>query len=233
MRKLPLIITGAVTALLASALLLGGGGLLWLANEKDDDGYLTTGNHAFASHGAALATENLDLDLDGAEFLVDDDDEYGGVRLRVKPQADEAVFVGIAPTKDVDAYLRGVSHSTVTDVDHSPFSADYRHHGGKRRAARPADEPIWAASAQGRGEQTVKWDVEDGDWTVVVMNADGSPGVWADIDVGARIPYLTAAAWTALGGGGLLLAGAIALLVAGGRRPRPHPGAPVPAPAAG
>ena len=47
------------------------------------------------------------------------------------------------------------------------------------RSRRPAEQDIWAAPPHGDGRQTLTWDVEDGDWSVVVMNADGSPGVHA------------------------------------------------------
>jgi hypothetical protein len=60
------------------------------------------------------------------------------------------------------------------------------------------------------------WDPTDGSWTVVVMNADGRPGIDVTADLGARVPALP---WIAVGmlvagtgflvGGGLLIAGAI------------------------
>ncbi len=50
----------------------------------------------------------------------------------------------------------------------------------------PPTRNIWAASQQGSGTQTMNWEIEDGDWSVVVMNADGSLGVDADISAGAE-----------------------------------------------
>jgi hypothetical protein len=37
-----------------------------------------------------------------------------------------------------------------------------------------------------------------------VMNADGSPGIHADVSAGAKIPYLSAVGWS-FGGAGLVL----------------------------
>ena len=61
---------------------------------------------------------------------------------------------------------------------------------GDRSAGAPGAQRFWAASAQGGGTQALTWDVEDGDWSVVVMNADGSPGVDAGVSAGAsaRLP---------------------------------------------
>jgi hypothetical protein len=39
------------------------------------------------------------------------------------------------------------------------------------------------------GTQTVTWKVREGDWSVVLMNSDGSRGIAADIDLGAGASY--------------------------------------------
>jgi hypothetical protein len=106
-----------------------------------------------------------------------------------------------------------------TDVDYSPFHASYRDHGGDRRPARPADQHFWAASAHGSGTQTVAWDLEDGDWSIVVMNADGSRGVDTDISAAAKVPFLGTLGWVSLGGALVLLIAAGTLLYLGLRTP--------------
>ena len=91
--------------------------------------------------------------------------------------------------------------------------------------SRPARRPtIWAASTQGSGSQTLDLGLEDGDWSVIVMNADGSPGVQVDVSAGAKVPYLTAIGWGLLGGGTGLLAVATLLVVLGVRGPRNRSG---------
>lgn len=159
------------------------------------------------------------MDLDGAEGLIDATG-FGDIRLDVAPQADKPVFVGIARTDDLSAYLADVSHTTVTDLDYEPFEASYSPQQGERSPTEPGSERIWAASTQGAGPQTLTWEAKDGDWSIVVMNADGSPGVEADVSAGAKLPFLTAVGWSALGGGALLLLAAIALAVLGIRPPR-------------
>jgi hypothetical protein len=224
--RIALVVTGAVTGLLAAGLLAVGGVALWGESEKDSDGYLATDSHHFTAGTHALASESLDIDLDGAEWLMDRED-FGDVRVEVAPQGDEPVFVGIAPTDQVSRYLSGVAHTSVSDVDSWPFDASYDEStvAGDRAPARPGEQRIWAASVQGAGTQTLEWDVEDGDWSVVVMNADGSRGVDAEVEAGAKVPYLSEIGWTAAGTGAILLIGAVALLVAGIRRPRNGSGA--------
>jgi len=200
---------GAAVAGLLAAGLLGLGGLaLWGDSQRDGEGYLSTSSEPFEANTRALATENLDVDLSGADWLADTDD-FGQIRLEVTPQGEKPVFAGIARTSDVDAYLRGVAHTLVTDVESSPFEASYSPRDGERRAAPPAGESIWAASAQGNGTQELSWEIRDGDWSIVVMNADGSPGVETDISAGAKIGFLDELGWSAVG------AGVVLVLVAG------------------
>jgi hypothetical protein len=228
--RIALVITGALTALLASALVLGGGLALYGEVEKDDDGYLTTDAHRFSADTRALATENLDVDLGDADWVARPSD-LGKVRLEAESRDGKPLFVGVARTSDVERYLSGVPHTTVHDVEAGPFDsfdADYTRHAGQRHPVSPEHADIWAASNQGAGPQTVDWKIEDGDWSVVVMNADGSLGVDADISAGADVPFLNELGWTALGSGAFALVAGIALIALGIRRPNTPSGtAPV------
>jgi hypothetical protein len=226
-RSIALIVSGALASILAVGLLVVGGLALWGNAQKDGDGYLSTDTHRFEAGTRALATGNLDLDLDGGEWVMDSSD-LGKVRLQVESSEDKPVFVGIARTTDVDDYLAGVAHTTLTDVDSAPFAADYDDHAGARRPAAPSNSPIWTASQHGSGKQTLNWEIEDGDWSVVVMNADGSAGVDALISTGAKVPFLDELGWSALGSGSFVLVAGLALLVTGIRRPR-NPGGSAPA----
>jgi hypothetical protein len=220
--RIAAIVAGSIAATLAIGLVAAGGLLLWGDSEKDDQGYLSTGKDRYAASTYALASENLDIDLDGAGWIMGRDD-LGKVRLAVESSAGKPVFVGIARTSDVSDSLRGTSSPEVTDVDYSPFHASYsdRDRGGDRRPALPADQDFWAAAAQGSGTQTDARDLEDGDWSIVVMNAAGSRGVDTQISAGAKIPFLGTLGWVSLGGALVLLITAGTLMYLGIRTPRP------------
>lgn len=216
-------VTGAgVAGLLSTALLVTGGVALWGDGQKDAQGYLSTSSEQFTTSTRALHTDNLDLDTGAPSWLLDQG-ELGKVRLKVSSTDGKPVFVGIAPTREVAGYLDGTAHATITDVDTSPFSADYQRHAGARVPAAPATQRIWSASAQGTGTQRLDWRVKDGDWSVVVMNADASPGVHADVSAGAKVPFLDDVAWAALGMGLVLMLAAGGLLYLGVRAPGSRP----------
>jgi hypothetical protein len=204
----------------ASALLAGGAAALYGQVQKDDDGYLTSEAHRYDTGTRALATENLDIDLGAADSLADD---LGRVKIEAQSNDGKPLFVGIGRTSDVERYLDGVPHATVHDVEDGPFDsfhAETTRHAGNRHPVAPEHAGIWAASSEGTGKQATDVDFREGDWSVVVMNADGSLGVDADVSAGANLPFLDELGWTALGSGGFALVVGIALIVAGARRPQ-------------
>ena len=211
-------VAAGLAGLLSLGLLAAGGLLLWGDSQKDDQGYLSTRTERFATNTYALSTDNLDVDLDGADWLLSRD-RFGKVRLTVNPNTSKPVFVGVARTSDVSRYLTGTSHEVVDDVDFSPFTADYRRHDGEAKPDAPTNHRFWEASTEGAGRQTLTWDVEDGDWSIVVMNADASRGVDVGVKAGAELGFLNGAGWGAIIGGLIVLSFAALMAILGIRQP--------------
>ena len=203
--RIVLVVVGSLVALLGAALLAAGGVLLWAdRTERDDDGFLTTPTERFERDSYAIVSENIDfLEAETGSDWVISEGILGDVRLRGASVDDGEVFVGIGPTSEVESYLAGVEHDEVTDLDFDPFSPEYRRITGGEPDGPPTEQTFWAASASGTGTQTAVWDPESGDWTLVVMNADGSRGVAAELSVGAEADFLL---WLAIG---LLIAGVL------------------------
>ena len=211
-------VAAGLAGLLSLGLLGAGGLLLWGDSQKDDQGYLSTRTERFATNTCALTTDNLDIDLDGADWIVNRD-RFGTVRLTVDPSGSKPVFVGAARTSDVSRYLSKSSHELVTDLDYAPFSADYRRLDGAAKPAAPTAQRFWEASAHGSGRQTLTWDVDDGDWSIVVMNEDASRQVDVGVKAGAELDFLAPAGWGALIAGLIVLSFAALLAVLGIREP--------------
>ena len=95
--------------------------------------------------------------------------------------------------------------------------------------APPDEQTFWTARAEGpQSTVEVDWDFQPGRYTLVLMNADGTPGVDADASVELEVPFLETGLWIALGvGAALFLIGLlIALFVARGPKAPPAPVAP-------
>jgi hypothetical protein len=156
------------------------------------------------------------------------DSWFGKVRIRGESPTGKTLFIGIGPEAAVAKYLGSVAHANVQDIDFDPFRVTYLPITGGAPQAPPTQQHFWAASASGVGTQTVTWKVRDGDWSVVLMNADGSRGVAANVDLGAKLSFLL---WVAIGsliGGVLVVAGSSALIVLAARTPQPSPDPPAP-----
>lgn len=212
------VVSGAIVGLVAFGLLVAGAVLLYGDAHKDKDGYVSTGTDRFHTRTHALATDDLDVDTDLPGWMLDHS-TLGHVRLEATSRDGKPIFVGIAPTKDVDAYLSGTGHATVTDVNYAPFRAEYATDRGGRPAP-PGTQRFWTASTSGAGTQTLEWRVRDGNWSVVVMNADASANVDAGVSAGTDAPWLAPVGWGLVGGGTLVLLVAGALVFVGVRRPR-------------
>jgi hypothetical protein len=213
-----LVVFGSIVALLGVALLGAGGTALWADRaERDDDGYLTTPTEPFETETFAITSESIDLfeGGEGGEWLLTEG-VLGKVRISGESSGGD-LFIGIGPTDEVDAYLDGVEHDEVRDIDFDPFSVDYRRFRGGEPSGPPGEQGFWVASASGSGRQSAVWEAESGDWTIVLMNADGSAGVAADVSAGAEAGFLL---WLAIGlllAGALVLAGGVTMIVFGVR----------------
>ena len=208
---------GTLIVMLSLVLLGSGGTALWADRTQRDAGYATTDVHHFSTAGSALATVSTELGSAGVGWLYSPG-LMDKVRIRVTPvSTSPPLFVGIGPSTEVDSYLAGVNHTLITEFWGNTTEAV----DGGPPASAPGTQDFWVASATGSGPQTLVWDPADGSWTVVVMNADGQPGIDVGTDLGAKVPALPWIAVGLLALGAILMAGG-ALLIVGAVRRRAH-----------
>src|SRR3712207_2358763 len=104
---------------------------------------------------------------------------------------------------------------------------------GGAPAGPPGSVDIWAASTSGDDGLLLEWQPAEGDWTVVLMRADGGAGIDAVVRAGATVPGLTGLAVGLLVAGGVLFGIGVLMVVLPLHRAQlqpPAPGAAVPAP---
>jgi hypothetical protein len=211
--RIVLLVAGSIAALLAFATLTSGCAIVVVDQvQRDDDGFLMSPGEDFFTPTYAIASESADIDTGGAEWAVKG---FLGT-IRIRSESGHAVFVGIARASDAAAYLDGVDHVVVTDLDHD--NPRYSPRPGAAPSGPPGAETFWVASLSGSGEQTLEWEPEDGDWTVVAMNADASRGVASELSIGAELDSVL---WIGIGllvAGGVLAVLAALAVTAGARR---------------
>ncbi len=227
------LVVGCLMLLGSTAPLVGGGLLLWADRTQREDGYLLSGATTVSTTGYALVARDVRLDIVGNP--VDLAAALGDTRVEATSASADELFVGIAPTPVVAEYLAGVARRSMswTAPQGSSWGTGWgtgpgmmsgtagvggpgtEIDGGPPPGAPTAPGESWTASATGSGRVVLDWTPVAGDWSVVVMHADGGPGVTAAVRIGATAPSLPWLAGAALGLGVLLfLVGALLVLLA-------------------
>ena len=229
------LVLGVLLLFPALGLMAGGGALLWAdQSQRDGDGFLLSPTGAVATPGYAVVSERIDLSTDGDWVPVSA--ALGTATVRATSSGPD-VFVGIGPSDQVRNYLGRVQRAVIDDLGNDGAVISSTELPGVPPSGAPGDQSFWSAQASGAGRQQLTWEPADGNWTVVVMNADGSAGVDVDLRVGAELPALTGIAWGLLIGGFLLTLVAVLVIVLalrrrGARGQLPPQAQPAPAPTA-
>jgi hypothetical protein len=200
-------VIGAVLALCSLGLLGAGGGAVWADTAQRHGGYVDLGTASYATAGRALVSGTVRVQ-GGWGWLRP---LIGQVRIRATTTGQAAgVFAGVAPAGAARRYLSGVAYTTVTGYNGHGQQVG---HPGSRMPPSPGSTPMWTAQAFGSPTAALMWTMRTGDWTVIVMNADRSPGVSVRADVGASLPALGWLATELLADGSVLALIALACII--------------------
>jgi hypothetical protein len=193
------VVAGAVLALASLGMLIAAAVLgIAGATARDSGGFLMSPTRTLHSTGYAITSEELVVQSDAPGLP---HSLIGDAKIEVTPAAGHPVFVGIARSVAVQRFLGGARHSVVVGMHRG--NPTYDQVGMGSLSASPGTSSIWVAHRSGTGLQSLVWPVATGRWTVVIMNADGSPDVTADTAAGAEFPALP---WVV---GGLAVAGVV------------------------
>ncbi|GAA2859063.1 hypothetical protein GCM10010443_21830 [Actinoplanes cyaneus] len=205
-----LLLTIGLPALLA-------GGCLWAAlRHRDAGGAYSAELQRLGAPGYAIVVPDVDRLLrDDASFA-----RLGGTELRITALTGAGpAFVGLAPSADIAGYLRDVPYTEVTGVQvgtgELPIST-VAVAGGRALPSAPGRQEFWTRIGGG----ALRWTPGDvpGDYSLVIMNGTGEPGIRLDGTVEARPGWLDPAAWGLLTLGAILLMGGVIVLTLPGRR---------------
>ena len=169
--------------------LAGAVAAFWLVGP---DNTVTTGSRQFTSQGLAVIT---------APDLLD----RHGPTLHVTASGDRPVFVGVGQDLDVANYLAGTAHTRLIRFDPPATYGTQEMRGRSAKLMPPGELDWWVAQAGGSGRQSVAWPIQDGRYDVVVMNADGTPAVGADVRFGVEVDRAFGICLLVLGAGILAL----------------------------
>ena len=212
--KVVLLIFGML--LIIGALVLGAAGACSIIADRtlrDSEGFFMIEQADIERDSYAIVSPTIRIDEET-------EDEFSlGDLATIKVEAtnedvNKEIFIGIAEQSHVEDFLLEVEYDEVTEInftlgdDESEF--ELQNHPGSQEPLQPSSVDIWVAHVQGSGTQSLKWDIESGNYMFVIMNADASAGMSTDAKVGAKIPPIIL--WLGIA----LVVGAVIALVIGG-----------------
>lgn len=148
--------------------------------------------------GVALVADGVTVD----QGSVPVPSGLGTLSLTVSAPDGRQMFAGVAPPAAVDTYLTGAPYDVIVDLS-SAGTSPTRPVPGTQQPPRPGEQKLWTARASGSPASLSSG--LSATSSLVVMNADASPGVTADVVVTLVVPGAWVAAWIAVGAGVLLL----------------------------
>jgi hypothetical protein len=219
--KIVSVILGILFALAGAALATSGGFVLGVyGSQRDPSGFFTTPSQTVGSYGFALSAPNINAQL-GPRWQKWIPSRVGAtIRITGSSELPAPLFIGIAPTARASKYLSGVPRDKITSIDLTAGSVQYTHVDGTTLPSAPGNQNFWVAKVEGTGAQTLEWALQQGDWTVVIMNGDASAPVAATMSMGARFGVVKPLIAGLTAAGLVLLAIGATLIVLGTRRRR-------------
>ena len=226
--KIVLLVFGVIVLLISLVPLLAGGGLMWAEKAlRDSEGFYTTPAIHLENDSHAIVTGHANIDLRGdwewipwgrrwhpSDFLT----------LKIEVSSNDPskqIFIGVAKARDLEAYLKDVEYDEVTDFRIRRPSLGYTKHPGTLEPQDPTTQTFWTASAHGGGVQTLEWGIEEGTYSLVLMNEDGSRGLNLNASVGVKVPPVVWGISVGLLVVGLVLLGlAVLMIYLAVRRPK-------------
>lgn len=199
----------AVLAIVIGAALTGLGalGIAVFGVAGTTTGASTTLESAETSLAIVADLERVDVGIPFAELV-------GTPSLTVTGATGGSVFVGTAAQAAVDKYLFGVPYDLASNSGTWTLSPVP---GIETTVGEPSSEDFWIEEALGVSAD-IPLQTGSDPTTLVIMNADATPGVAVDLVLGFQGPYIFYYSIGAIVVGLILIVVAIALVASGRRR---------------
>jgi hypothetical protein len=205
------VIGGSILATVGAVMAFGGGAVLAVTGT---DNTYESGHHDVSSSTTALVSDVANIQGTNEVFKT-----IGHPRVKISSDAvqnGQPVFVGVAHKADVDRYLAGAEIDKVTDID-TDLTLDKQLRPGTVKPKPPTTQSFWVEKSSGN-TASIDWKIKDGNYRIVVMNADGTKGVATQTKAGVSFPHLATISLITLLIGLGAAGGGIALATRGGRK---------------
>jgi len=200
--KVLVVLFGGMLVLVGVPILFSGTALMGITRSLGDGyGYIGVSGVDLETDTQAIVFRPMHIDemvMDEIEgpmvnYWHPEPGDFIDLKFTLDSNTGKDVFIGIAEESEAGPVFAGKSYYAIIDVDMDRPRDDpqitYKRCSGDPIEGSPADLGIWTATAYG-DELTLEWKPREGDYWIVVMNIDGSPGVDVDAGLGVKAPFL-------------------------------------------
>ena len=208
------LLLGCFVMIISLGFIVGGGAILWSQGVlAADDGYIYTGSIRLSTDSYAVVQNDIHPTVENGWWPSIPIKDIVSVRVKAISNNGKPVFVGIATKQSALAYFDGVNVDRLVWDNWVPRlsvllpqTLTYQSLPGGSSSTPPTSQFFWVAQASGTGVQTMDWMPSTGEYWLVVMNADGSKFLNANVQIGARLTLFNWTAW------GMVIVGILAAL---------------------
>jgi hypothetical protein len=201
-KKVAFIVAAVLLCAFGLIALVGGAYITYLNVGTDAEGYAISQNYPVQTSSSAFALWVAPMRITGAFSWLGNSNIAATKWIVTTPNIGQEVFVGWAKASDVETYLSGFSYESPQSWQwHTePYAPEINipsttTYNQGIPAVLPAQESFWTKTATTTNSTTIywnpTWNASNGMKVVVIMNADGSSGVHANIQFGFKVPILS------------------------------------------
>jgi len=216
------VVFGGLMILVGLPLAFAGTAVMGVTSAMDDgSGYIGVSGFDFETGTQALVFKDMHvedmvmnrIDSPAMRFWSPRAGDLLKLKFSLQSNNGKDVFIGILDEAHAINYLGAAEYEYVADFEmESPFEGHpyitYQLHSGSEITVSPQSISAWEDYEMG-DDVTLEWEPEGGDYWVVIMNADLTPGVDVETGAGVRMPFLSFI------GQGILVGGIICSLIGG------------------
>jgi hypothetical protein len=179
------------------------GGYIWYMNSRytDISGFTISEKIKLSTDSASIVFSdhhfNMKEELPSILQIVINPDNFMSERWTIQNNLEKDVFIGIAVADKAQDYSKLMHYKEADDWDITggPWEIEiwvntYQNHLGTDSTQPPRNADIWLASGSGKDVAEFEKTMVTGEYWVMIMNVDGSPGLDVDLHAGYKMPLI-------------------------------------------
>jgi hypothetical protein len=164
----------------------------------DEEGFIMSNTKQLQVPSYAIITEEIDFNINPTTWRFF---ERRGGFLKFKlitesNDPEKELFIGVARREDAFNYINTMEYHEIKEIKlgweewyNGTSEITYILHHGDPPSVPPTVHSFWVVQGISAELQTIIWEPQAGNYYLVMMNADGTPNISADVKLGVQLPF--------------------------------------------